>query len=123
MIHVLFVFSDWALLFLRVILGIVLLVHGLPKLQSFKKRVKKSTGTFAALVECIGGIALIAGILTQLFALLVFIRSLVVLFTVKRGMQFVKVETDLIILASSAILVTSGSGIYSLESVLGFVLY
>ncbi|MFH1161766.1 MAG: DoxX family protein [Candidatus Jorgensenbacteria bacterium] len=135
MIQPLFVFYDWGLLALRVILGVILVVHGFPKL----KNLKVAGGGFAAMgfrpgvfwavvvgvVEFVGGLMLIAGFLTQLVALLVFLQFLVVIFKVKRGKGFTgEYEFDLLIAAAALLLMTTGGGFWSIEQANGtFLLY
>ncbi len=120
MIHFFLIFSDWALLFLRVILGALLIIHGLSKLRRRKKMAKDMP---VALMETVSGAAFIVGFLTQFFAALIFIEFIVILLTAKRKIRFTELETNFLILASAAVLATSGSGLYSLEGILKFVLY
>ena len=133
MISVLFVFSDWALLLMRLVLGIVLVVHGIPKLQNVKQTAKQFAkmgfvpGTFwgvvVGLIEVLGGIGIAVGFLTQPLALLVFVQFIVILLFVKRGESLMKIETDILVLASAAALATLGSGALSIDQALNIFLY
>jgi len=134
MIPFLFVFNNWALLLLRVVLGLILLANGLPKIKNLRKTadyfssVKFRPGLFwaslAAGIETIGGIAIILGFFTQFFAFLVLLQFVVILLTVKRkaglkgGMEF-----DLIIAATAFMIATSGAGPYSLDHYFGILLF
>lgn len=134
MIQPLFVFYDWGLLALRVVLGVVMVAHGFPKL----KNLKATGGGFAAMgfkpgvfwavvvgvVEFVGGLMLIAGFLTQLAALFVFLQFLVVIFKVKRGKGFTwGYEFDLLIAAAALLLMTTGGGLWSVEQARGMFLF
>ena len=134
MIQFFFVFSDWAFLVLRIILGVILVVHGWPKIKNIKKtagffkKIGFKPGSFwgmvVALVEFVGGMFLILGFFTQVISLLIFIQFLIILITVKKASQFKgEVEFDLLILAAAAILITIGAGMYSLDHFLGLLLY
>jgi len=134
MIQIFFVFSDWALLLLRVALGAILITHGWPKISNIKKTSKsfKDMGfvpssfwaSVTALVEFVGGILIILGLGTQLVSLLVFIEFLVILITVKKDAVFKgEVEFDLLILASAFMLTTIGGGNYSLDQIFQLLLY
>ncbi|MDI6734217.1 MAG: DoxX family protein [Patescibacteria group bacterium] len=134
MIQPLFVFSDWALLILRLVLGVIMLVHGLPKIKDLKANGQNFVaigfkpgmfwGTIAALVEFVGGIALIAGFFTQIVAIFIFIQFLVVIFKVDLEKGFVDgYEYPLLIAAAALILATMGGGIYNLDSYLDISIY
>ncbi|HDY72946.1 MAG TPA: DoxX family protein [Candidatus Jorgensenbacteria bacterium] len=133
MIPVLFIFSDWALLLIRLVLGVILIMHGVPKLQNIKQTAKQFAsmgftpgafwGVVVGLIEVLGGIGIAVGLLTQPLALLVFIQFIVILLFVKRGESLMKIETDLLILASAAILTTVGSGALSVDQALNILLY
>lgn len=134
MINFLFVFQDPALLLVRFVLGLILLVHGWPKINNLGKESKKLEdmgfkpgGLWAFLVasiEVVGGLAIMVGLFTQLFATLVAIQFLVILLTVKREASFMGgLEFDLLLFVVSILLATSGGGMYSLDSMLNVVLY
>ena len=121
-------YSDWALLILRLILGGILIVHGYPKLRDWKKNADWFQsigfkpgwlwGTVAGLLEFFGGILLVLGWRTRLIALafvLHFIVILIWMFSRRTPMsgQF-GWEFDLVILGAMLTLLTVGGGMYSL---------
>ena len=71
---------DLALLLLRVVLGIVMLVHGVPKLLHFGGVAQGFAGMgvpaptlaalFAAIAEAVGGLFMLLGIATDIFGVL-----------------------------------------------------
>ena len=71
---------DLALLLLRVVLGIVMLVHGVPKLLHFGGVAQGFAGmgipaptlaaVFAAIAEAVGGLFMLLGIATDIFGVL-----------------------------------------------------
>ncbi len=135
MIQPLFVFYDWALLALRVVLGIIMVAHGFPKLRNLK-----ATGSgFAAMgfrpgafwaavagtVEFAGGLMLLAGFATQLAALFIFVQFLIIIFKVnlKKGFRG-GYEFDFLIAAAALLLAATGGGSWSVEQAGGlFLLY
>ncbi len=134
MIQFFLVFSDWALLALRVVLGLILAIHGWPKIKNLKKTADffektgfkpgSLWGTIVAAVEFVGGIFLILGLFTQIISFLAFIEFLVVLVIVKRNAEFKgEVEFDLLILAGLLILLTMGGGALSIDQSLGLLIY
>lgn len=133
MINFLFVFNNWALLLVRILLGIILIYHGWPKIKDLAKTAKdfasmgfkpgKFWGTLVALLEFVGGIFIIAGFLTQVIAVLLFVQFLVILLTLKRQASFEDIEFDLLILGVSALVATLGAGPYSIDVLLNLFLY
>ncbi len=134
MIQPLWVFSDWGLLILRVVLGLILVVHGWPKLKGLKQTAENFSqmgfqpgifwATIIMLLECFGGLLLFLGFFTQIIALFVAIEFIVILLKVKRKAAFVGgCELDLLILAAALALLTLGAGRFSLDSVFGLVLF
>lgn len=134
MIQPFFVFNDWALLALRVVLGVILVAHGYPKLKDPKGAAAwlGSIGfrpgiVFACIaiaVEFFGGLALILGFLTQVVAVLVLLQFLVIIFKVNRpkGLKG-GYELDLLIAAAAALLVTTGGGLFGLDNAVGILFY
>jgi putative oxidoreductase len=116
---------------LRIITGVVFLVHGAQKLFSF--HFSGVTGMFqhlgiplphiaaivVTLVEFIGGIALILGLLTSWFALLLAIDMAVAIFKVHLHNGFFSskggYEYPLTLLAASIVLALAGSGALALQ--------
>lgn len=134
MVQLFLMFGDWALFALRIILGIILLVHGLPKIRDLKgtaKSFKKMGfrpgflwGRIVAVLEFGGGILLILGFFSQIISLILFIQFLVILIVVKKNARFKgEVEFDLLILAGLLVLATMGGGVLSLDKCLGLLIY
>ena len=120
MIQPLLVFSDLGIAILRVVLGIILIAHGWPKLRNIKGTAEWMGQTFkpgifwavaVALAEFFGGILLILGLLTQVVCFIIAIEFLVIIFSVKGRKGLVDgFEFDILILAAALILLTLGSG-------------
>lgn len=120
---------DVALLVLRVGLGIVMVAHGV---QKFMQGMEGTAGFFGSLgipmpqvaaplvagLEVVGGIALVLGVLTRVFAALMTVSLLVALFTVHLGAGFYVAdggyEFVLILAVGMIALVIAGPGRYSL---------
>lgn len=122
MIQPLLIFGDWGILILRVVLGVILVVHGWSKLRNLKD----TGGAFVvtSLVEFVGGLFIVFGFLTQIAAVLVAIQFLVVFLKVKRGQKLVpSFEFELLIFAAALALVVLGGGLYALDEYLGIWLY
>ncbi len=124
-----FLYDQWPVLLLRLALGVILVVHGWPKLRNLGQNAKNFSGmgfrpgwlfgTIAAILEFFGGIGLALGLMTTLIALFVSLEFLVILFWrwVKR-MPFVGGwEFDLLIFAAAISLFALGAGAYSLDRV------
>jgi putative oxidoreductase len=134
MIQLFLVFSDWGILVLRVVLGLILIFHGFPKIRDLKGtasgfgamgfRPGLLWATAVAVLEFGGGILLLAGLLTQVVAALLFIQFLVIILKLKIKSGLVGgFEFELLILASALALATLGSGSLSLDHFLGLYLY
>ncbi len=112
------VMSDWSVLILRIVVGVVLIVHGLPKLKDIKGTAAwfasvgfKPGGLWAPLigiVEFFGGLGLVLGIFVQPIALLVTIQFIVInIWKIVRKEKLVGgFELDLIILAAALVLLS-----------------
>ena len=120
---------------LRVMVGIVMLVHGYPKLltaKGFKGHVQTVKGigfrpavVFAAcsaVAEFVGGAAILLGGFTRIAALLILINMLVAAYAKKFawGSSFNIMqggyEYDLVLAAAALTLALSGAGAYSLDA-------
>ncbi len=134
MIQFLFIFSDWGLLILRFVLGLIMAKHGFPKMKDLKTtgasfgdmgfKPGRFWGTLVALAEVAGGLALILGFLTQIFAVILLIEFVVILLKVKRKAGFVGgYEFELLIFAALFLLVLFGAGSRSLDWALGLVVF
>ncbi len=133
MISPLFVFSDIGILILRVVLGLILIIHGWPKIKNIKNTAEWMKQTFkpgifwaavVSLTEFVGGLFLVFGFLTQIVALIVALQFLVILFAMNFRKGFVGgYEFDLLILASAIALIVLGGGQYGLDNFFGLLLY
>lgn len=122
-----FLYDLWAVLALRVALGIIFIVHGWPKIRDLKQNAKnfdgmgfrpgKLFGTAAAFLEFFGGIALILGLGVTWISALFGIEFIVILFwRWGKRMPFVGGwEFDLLILAGIITLFSLGGGAWSLD--------
>ena len=133
MIQPLFMFSDWGLTILRVVLGIVIVAHGWPKLMDLRRTEEDMDmmgfkpgalwGTIVALMESVGGLFLIVGLFTQAVGVLLFVEFVIVLFTVKSQDNLVGgFELELLIMAIALTLAVMGGGVYGVDQVLGISL-
>ena len=118
---------DAALLLLRLVLGVIMIYHGLPKVMDFGGTIGgfQSMGvplpalaaTFAAIAEVIGGILILLGILTDIAGLLFAIDMLgAILFVhAKNGFAQGKggVEWPLALLAMALAVALAGPGRYA----------
>lgn len=133
MFPVYYLYNDFVLLILRVILGLVLVAHGWPKFknlkgtaQSFEEGMGFKPGrlwaTIAMIVEFFGGIALILGIFTQGVASLVLIQFLVIIIwkILKKSPIVGGLELDLLIWAIAVLLSVQGAGTISLDQLIFF---
>jgi putative oxidoreductase len=125
--------APYAHTFLRVLVGITFLLHGLPKLQGLAGFTGFLTslgvpapGVFAFLVMALevgGGLLLILGLGTRWVSLLFAIQMLVTTLLVKLpNAGFIApqgggsgAELDLLLFAAALILLTQGSGLLSIE--------
>ena len=123
-------FLDYAIFapfILRVVLGLVFVVHGYPKLfggftqtvgffDSIGIKPAKFWVFVVGAVEFFGGIALILGFATQIAAALIAINMLVAIWKVKFKMGFMNgYEFDLVLLIVALSLVLTGAGAYAID--------
>ncbi|AQX54323.1 DoxX family protein [Priestia flexa] len=114
--------------FIRVVLGLIFFIHGLSKFQG---GIDGTVGFFesigisgfmayvVAIIELIGGVAVIVGLGTRIVAALFVFVMLGAIFTAKLGAPFVGgYELDIALLAMSLHLVFAGSGALSLDQLL-----
>lgn len=133
MVQPFFIFSDWAFFALRVALGVIMVVHGFPKIKNIKGTAEGFRGmglklaifwgALAAVVEFFGGIALVLGFFVQIAAPIIALQFLVILVMVKKLKNFGEFEYDLLIFASALVLTTVGGGAYSLDGFFRFILF
>jgi len=123
-------YSDLALFLVRIVLGLIFMFHGAPKVKDLKVaaenfnamgfRPGKFWGTLVGFVESIGGFLLIAGVLTQFLAAVFVIEFLVInIWKVRKNMHFDQAEFDLLILASLVVLLAFGGGSFSVDYIFG----
>jgi putative oxidoreductase len=126
--------KEWGITILRVMVGIVFLAHGSQKLFVYGMAgvqgafaqmgipLPSIAGPFVALLEFVGGIALMAGLLTKWFAILLAIDMAVAVlkvhlssgFFLPRGFEFA-----LTLLAACVTLALSGPGAAAVDRVIG----
>jgi putative oxidoreductase len=123
---------DLPSLILRLAIGTLFIVHGYPKLTAAQRAQggawMKSMGMpaamipFAGVVEFFGGLALILGILTPIVAALsaLWMLSTTWLVTTKAKKKYVGgYEIDITLFLAALALALLGSGIYSIDHLLG----
>ena len=126
MIPLLAIFSEWALLILRVVFGLIFVAHGWPKLRNLKGASENFNmmgfkpgalwGTIVAIVETFGGLAIILGIATEIAAiLLAFDMVVATIWKISRGQKLVGgFEFEILLITVGLALATLGGGVYSL---------
>jgi putative oxidoreductase len=125
---------PWGIALLRIVVGVVFFMHGLQKL--FQMGVPGVSGFFASLgipapevaavvvslVETVGGLALILGVLTRLAGVLLAADMLVALLVVHQPNGFFAgdggVELVLVLGAAALALAITGPGALALDSLL-----
>ncbi|GAC1396471.1 MAG: DoxX family protein [Vulcanimicrobiaceae bacterium] len=127
--------ADIALLALRVVIGVAFVFHGYPKIQhpvtwlsGMAPSVPGWLAAVAAFAEFAGGIALVVGFATPLFAFLIACNMIVAIFVVlvPHGATFVgstagatTYELPLVYLIALGALILLGPGTYSLDGARG----
>ena len=132
MFPLLSIWSDWGILLLRVVFGIVFVVHGWPKIRNWGETARNFEamgfrpgnvlGPIVAIVEFFGGIALVVGLWTQLAAAALLLQFiLITIWKLKNGQKFVGGwEYDLVLLAIAALFLVLGAGAFSFDHTLTF---
>ncbi|AFZ70948.1 putative membrane protein [Caldisphaera lagunensis DSM 15908] len=127
--------ASIGILLVRLIMGINMIGHGSVKFKDLKGTAKYMKGagvpeglTYAtALLELVGGIALVLGFLTRLASLLFFLQFLIIILYVKitrMKSPYLMItnpaaaEIDTIYMIISLALLISGPGIYSVDYLL-----
>lgn len=125
--------GAWALTALRIVVGLILLYHGYPKLfgdeqtkaglvQFFSSTVLPAPSAMvllAGILEVVGGLLLIVGAFTPIAANVLSVEFLVIILFVRLKMGWKSMELDLLILASLQVLAALGSGAMSVEGMMG----
>jgi len=131
MFSLILIWNEWSFFILRLILGLLMIIHGWPKIKNIKGTAEwmSSSGfkpgifwaIVVSLVEFVGGIFLVFGFLTQIIALLLTIQFLIIIFwKIKKHERLIGgFELDLIILATSIVLLLNGAGSLSLDKFFG----
>jgi putative oxidoreductase len=115
--------KSLGLLLIRVGVGFVFFMHGIMKFQSMTMTnsffthmgLPAPTAALIALLETVGGLALVFGIFTRVFALLLGIEMLVAIFLtggIATGWQ--QHELEALLMATAFGLVYTGSGKFSI---------
>jgi putative oxidoreductase len=119
------------LLLLRIAVGTIFMLHGKQKLFGFGFAgvtdafshmgvpLPGIMGPFVALLEFFGGIALILGLVTRLFALGFAIDMLVAILLVQFKNGFSHYELEFLLCVSSAGLLFMGGGEFAIDALLG----
>jgi uncharacterized membrane protein YphA (DoxX/SURF4 family) len=132
--------ASLGIFIIRLLMGINMIGHSLPKLKDLKGVAKFMKGagvpeglTYAtALLELVGGIALIFGFLTRIAAILFLLQFLsIVLYVkgIKMKSPYLMInnpaasEIDVIYLIISLVLIITGPGIYSIDYILKIPFY
>ena len=136
MVSWLFIWSSIILFVLRVFFGALFGIHGWPKIKDLAQNAKNFEsmgfrpglfwGTIVALLEFFGGLALIAGLFTQIFGLLLAIQIIIVAIWRARSKhkkhKFVGgYELDVALVLIGLVLATMGGGIYAVDNLLQFI--
>lgn len=124
--------KSWALLILRIAIGVIFIVHGYGKLFGNMPGMTAFTGMVAglgfpmpaffaycaALSEFLGGIALLLGIWTRVFSVLIMIVMVVALMGVKK-FALPQGDPDVALLAIAIAIHLMGPGRFSLAAKMG----
>lgn len=119
--------ASWILFFIRVVIGIVLLYYGWPKIKNLNSNANDFVamgfrpgmlwGTVIAVVEFFGGIAILTGLYAELAASLFGFQMIVGTFwKLKIKKPFNDYSYDLQLLALCVAIMSFGAGRYSIAS-------
>jgi putative oxidoreductase len=132
--------QPWGVFFLRVVLGVAMVVHGYPKVVppgAFHTRNAFSAldhythyigslglppwlGYVSAFTEFVGGLCLILGLLTRFFAFLVTINMLVAIAAADVHRGYASCELPLALAAIAFMILLTGPGKANLDRKTGF---
>ena len=119
--------TDLALLLLRVVLGMIMIYHGWPKLTNLAGTIDFMAGMgvpapavaaiFATVAEFVGGLLMLLGVFTDIAGLMFTIDMLgaITFVHAKNGFSVAKggVEWPLLLVASALAIALAGSGRYA----------
>ncbi len=122
--------TDLASLILRLAVGSLFMVHGYPKLGKQQRQQSGMTSmgmpggmmAFAGVVEFFGGLALILGILTPIIAVLAALWMLSTTWFARSKLKKKYMggwELDVTLLLASLAIAALGSGVFSIDHLLG----
>ena len=110
-----------------------MIVHGWPKIKDIKGTAAWRGETFkpgivwaaaVSVAEFVGGIFLVAGLLTQIVSFILAIQFIVIILAMNLPKGFKGgYEFDLLILAATLALLVLGGGHYSLDNFWGILIY
>lgn len=119
---------DFAILILRVSIGLLMLTHGIPKLNMLLSGEIQFPGLFgmppaislflAVFAELFCSVLLIFGLATRLAAIPLFFTMVVAAFVVHADDPFSQKELALIYLVSYVVIFLQGSGKYSIDKII-----
>jgi putative oxidoreductase len=119
--------TDLALLILRVVLGIIMIYHGWPKVTNLAGAIEGMTGMgvpapalaaiYTAVVEFVGGLLLLVGAFTDIVGLLFAIDMLgaIIFVHAKNGFSVARggIEWPLLLIAAALAIALAGPGRYA----------
>lgn len=120
--------TDWAILVVRLAVGLVFVAHGWQKIKNYKQTVAWFQAdvlkpgwlwaTLSMTAEFVGGLLLILGLCTQPAALILAINiSVALTYRLRKKHSFVGgYELDLTLLVTLLLLATLGSGFFALNN-------
>ena len=119
--------SSWILFFIRVVTGIILIYYGWPKIKNLSSNAQDFVemgfrpgmlwGTVIAIVEFVGGVAMLAGVYAGLAASLFGFQMITGTFwKLKTGKPFTDYSYDLQLLALCTVMMAFGAGRSSIVS-------
>lgn len=121
----LFIESGWILLFVRVVLGGVMIYYGFPKIKNLRSNANDFVGmgfkpgwlwgTICAFVEFFGGIAMLLGFFAEIAAALYVFKMLIgTIWKLKIKKPFTDYSYDIQLLALCLVIMAFGPGVYAL---------
>jgi putative oxidoreductase len=131
MLSVFFFYGSFAVFLLRVVLALIFIAHGWPKIKDLKKNAENFNGmgfrpgmfwgTIVALLEFLGGISLLFGFLVPFLCVFYALQfATITIWKWTRKAPFTGQygwELDLLILAGVIVLFFVGAGAYALDHV------